>query len=434
VTTPITTLPDLDALGIAPPAGYRLAELDDTGDREALIDIDRWAFADFTEPEDDAVWRWPLEPGRSVGVWDDRREAPRLVAAHSSYAFTLPVPGGARVPTAGLTWVSVHPGHRRRGLARAMVVAHLHRSLARGEIVSVLNAAEAGIYGRYGYGIATHHVHMTLPRRADLRDVPGSTDLVVELESADTDRHAALVQEVHAAVDRPGWVTRDTAVLRRRPLLDRPSERRGAEALRLAVVRTLAGQPRGYAIFRRHASWSAAHDPQGVVKVREAVALDAAAARALWGTLADLDLMSSVETGELAPDDALRGLVVDHRAAQAVEHDGVWLRLLDVPGALSARRYQAPVDVVLEVRDTLLPGNAGRWHLRGGPDGASVAPATGSADLALDVADLAAAYLGGTALGALALSGRVEEITPGTLAAASAGFGWQVAPAMSWGF
>ncbi|WP_448074063.1 sterol carrier protein domain-containing protein [Georgenia yuyongxinii] len=136
----------------------------------------------------------------------------------------------------------------------------------------------------------------------------------------------------------------------------------------------------------------------------------------------------------LAPDDALRGLVVDHRAAHAVEHDGVWLRLLDVPGALSARRYQARVDVVLEVRDTLLPANAGRWHLRGGPDGASVVPATEDADLALGVADLAAAYLGGTSLGALALAGRVDEVTPGTLAAASAAFGWPVAPTMSWGF
>ncbi|MFD1504548.1 GNAT family N-acetyltransferase [Georgenia yuyongxinii] len=434
MTFPTTTLPDLDALGVTLPAGYRLAELDDTGDREALLDIDRWAFADFTEPEDEAVWRWPLEPGRSVGIWDGRGDVPRLVAAHSSYAFTLPVPGGQRVPTAGLTWVSVHPGHRRRGLARAMVVAHLHRSIARGEIVSALNAAEAGIYGRYGYGIATHHVHMTLPRRADLREVPGSDDLVVELESADPDRHTTLLQEVHAAVDRPGWITRDTPVLRRRPLLDRPSERRGAEALRIAVVCTAAGEPRGYAIFRRHSSWSAAHDPLGVVKVREAVALDAAAARALWGTLADLDLMSSVETGELATDDALRGLVVDHRAARAVEHDGVWLRLLDVPAALSARHYQAPVDVVLEVRDTVLPGNSGRWHLRGGPDVATVVPATRGADVALDVADLAAVYLGGTSLGALALAGRAREITPGTLAAASAAFGWPVAPAMSWGF
>ena len=151
-----------------------------------------------------------------MGVWDERGAEPRLAAGHSSYAFTLPVPGGARLPTAGLTWVSVHPGHRRRGLARAMVTAHLHRSAARGEVVSALYAAEMGIYGRYGYGVATRHLQMTLGRAAALREVPGSADLVVELEQASADRHADLVQRVHAAVDRPGWVTRDTEALRAR--------------------------------------------------------------------------------------------------------------------------------------------------------------------------------------------------------------------------
>ncbi|MFH5822402.1 GNAT family N-acetyltransferase [Georgenia sp. AZ-5] len=426
----VTTLPQVSL-----PTGYRLAEVDDTVHRQAVIDVDEWAFAEQTDEADAAARVWPLEPGRSVGVWDERDpRAPRLAAFHSSYAFAMPVPGGDRLPTAGLTWVSVHPGHRRRGLARAMLTAHLHRSLARGEVLSALNAAEVGIYGRYGYGVATHHLHVTVGRGATLRAVPGSEDLVVELDTADRDRHAGLVQAVHSSVDRPGWLTRDTAAMRARVLVDRPSDRRGAEALRIAVVRAGDGAPRAYALFRRRSVWSEAHLPQGVVQVREAVALDAAAARALWGTLADLDLMGSVEARHLPTDDPLHGLLVDHRAARVVEHDDVWLRLLDAPAALTRRRYQRDVDVVLQVRDAVLPGNDGRWRLRGGPGGAEVTRATGPADLALDVADLAAAYLGGTSLGALALAGRVTELTPGALAPASAAFGWPVAPGTTWGF
>ncbi|WP_240646087.1 GNAT family N-acetyltransferase [Georgenia sp. SYP-B2076] len=417
------------------PAGYRLAVLDDEADRSAMLDVDEWAFAEEPEPDDAAVMVWPLEPGRSVGVWDERDGAsPRLVATHSSYAFALPVPGGARVPTAGLTWVSVHPGHRRRGLARGMLTAHLRGSLARGEVLSTLNAAEVGIYGRYGYGVATQHLHMTLPRGAAMREVAGADELVVDLDRADAARHGPLVDGVHRAVDRPGWITRDSPALRGRPLRDRPSDRRGAEALRIAVVRAPAGEPRGYALFRRRSVWSGSHLPQGVVQVREAVALDAAAARALWAALVDLDLMGTVETGHLAPDDALHGLLLDHRAAQAITHDDVWLRLLDVPAALAARRYQAGVDVVLEVRDAVLASNDGRWRLRGGPDGATAERTDEPAGLALDVADLASAYLGGTTLGALALAARVTELVPGTLAPASAAFAWPVAPATSWGF
>lgn len=418
----------------APPAGYRLADLDTDTHRDAVRAVDAWAFAEEQSPEDAAVQPWALEPGRSVGVWDERGAEPRLAAFHSSYAFALPVPGGAALPAAGLTWVAVHPGHRRRGLARAMLTAHLARTATRGEAVSVLNAAEVGIYGRYGYGIATQALRMTLPRGAGLREVPGADRLVVELETADPARHADVVDQVHGAVVRPGWLRRRTPALRARRLVDHPSERRGAEPLRIALVRTTDGEPRAYAVFRRRSVWPDSRAPEGVVRVREAVATDAASARALWATLTDLDLMSSVETGALATDDALHGLLLDHRQAQARVSDDVWLRVLDVPGALAARAYQAPVDVVLELTDDLVAANAGRWHLRGGPAGATAERTDAAADLALDVADLATAYLGGSSLGALALAGRVTELTPGALAPASAAFGWPVAPATSWGF
>lgn len=417
-----------------PPPGYRLDELDDVAQRDELVATGVWAFAQGMPEEDVAATPWALEPGRSVGVWDERGATSRLAAFHSSYAFALPAPGGATLPAAGLTWVSVHPGHRRRGLARAMLTAHLARTAARGELVSVLGAAETGIYGRYGYGIATQRAQMTVPRGAGLRSVAGADDLGVDLETADAERHEEILQRLHAAVDRPGWLVRPTPELRARRLLDLPSHRRGTEPLRVAVVRAADGEPRAYAVFRRHAAWSDSRRPEGVVKVREAVATDAAAARALWGALTDLDLMGSVETGPLATDDALHGLLLDHRAARLRVSDDVWLRLLDVPAALTARRYQAPVDVVLEVTDALVPGNAGRWRLRGGPTGASAERTGAPADLALDVADLASAYLGGTSLGALAVAGQVTERTTGALAPASAAFGWPVAPATSWGF
>lgn len=125
---------------------------------------------------------------------------------HASYRFELQVPGG-RMPASGLTWVGVHPAHRRRGLARAMVLTHFERSLRRGEAVSVLTAAETGIYGRYGYGMATQYTTLTVDRGASLRDVPGSSDLTVELAEVDRDRHTGVVDAVHRAVTRPGWVT-----------------------------------------------------------------------------------------------------------------------------------------------------------------------------------------------------------------------------------
>jgi predicted acetyltransferase len=83
--------------------------------------------------------------------------------------------------------------------------------------------------------------------------------------------------------------------------------------------------------------------------------------------------------------------------------------------------------VVLEIDDPL--GHAhGRFALEGGPDGADCRPTSESADLALSVATLSSAYLGGHPLGVLARAGRVDELRPGALAVADAMLRSPVAP------
>lgn len=418
---------------------YRSVALTEA-DTPEVLELDSLAFAD---PDGERP-PLPLAWDRTRGVRSDDGE---LAAVRSSYAFDLPVPGGA-VPAAGLSWVGVHPAHRRRGLAAGMIAEHLRHCVRRGEPVSVLTASEAAIYGRFGYGSASPAVTVTVPRGAALREVPAADRLRVHLERADLARHEDLVQRVHRAAGdagpgRPGWVSRPTAPLRAMVFFDPPSQREGAEALRLLTVIDpdgaggaggAGGAVRGYALFARTERPRGPLSAPGTrVVVREAVAVDAAAARALWGLLLDLDLTAVVEA-RLAPDDALLQLLVDVRSAAPVVRDHVWVRLVDVPAALAARRYPAPVDVVLEVTDTLVPANAGRWHLVGGPDGAQVRATTAPAHLALDVRDLGAAYLGGVPLGAMAGAGLVRELVPGALVPASTAFGWPLAPVCSWGF
>ena len=173
--------------------------------------------------------------------------------------------------------------------------------------------------------------------------------------------------------------------------------------------------------------------------VREAAATDPAAAHRLWSFLVDLDLTAEVSSGMLPADDPLLHLLVDLRGALPRLTANVWVRLLDLPTALTARRYSAPLDVVLEVTDTRLPANAGRWHLETGEAGADGYPVqvtkTGDEpDLRLDVRELGAAYLGGRSLAALASAGLVTEVTPGALLPAATAFGWPVAPVCNWVF
>ncbi|MFE7406669.1 enhanced intracellular survival protein Eis [Isoptericola sp. NPDC057559] len=424
------------------PAGYRSRQLT-ADDRGALLDLDTWAFPDPHAVADFDELPLPLTWERAVGVEAEDAPGGGLAAIRASYPFAhFPVPG-ATLPTAGLTWVGVHPQHRRRGLLTAMIDDHLARCRERGEPLSALFAAEAPIYGRFGYGKAADDLRISVPRGAALRDVPGAADHTVRVEHGDRARHGELVARLHqapglpagpAGINRPGWATRESEALWESYWADPKSFRAsGRESLRVVVVER-DGEPRGYATFRRTMDWQVT-GPRGTVHLGDVVALDAAAARALWGVLLDLDLMSSTDPFLLPVDDAVMSLLVDPRAAGARVTDNVWVRVVDVPAALAGRRYQADVDVVLGVTDARLPENAGAWRVRAAAFGEASCERTEAApDLELDVRELGAAFLGGTSLAALAGAGLVVERSAGALAHASAAFGWPLAPACGWVF
>jgi predicted acetyltransferase len=417
------------------PTGYRIIEVPESR-KDEFLQVDQLAFAFEPDAETSAQVPLTLDWSRTMAA---ETEAGTLAAVHASFPFTLPVPG-AEVACAGLTWVGARPDHRRRGLLSAMIDTHFERALGRGEPVSALFAAEPAIYGRFGYGSAADDVRLVIPRAAALRDVARSEELTVRFEPLDRAVHVPLVQAVHAAAGngRPGWIRRDTTLLQERHLADPPAWRDGGEPLR--VVTVLAGDtPRGYALLRRK-EMRGDGGARSKVFVREVAALDAAAAHRLWSVLLDLDLTATVETGMLAVDDELLHLLLDPRVTVPKVSDNLWVRLLDVPTALAARRYSAPVDLVLDVVDARLPTNAGRWRLvtgAQGPDGAWGAEVTSTseqADLTLDVRELGATYLGGRSMGALARAGLVTEQRAGALQGVAAAFWWPLAPVCSWVF
>ncbi len=424
------------------PAGYRLEPLDESRRRD-ILDLDTWAFPASDSIDDLAAAPSPLPWGRTFGVVAPRDRPGALAAMYTSYPFAhFPVPG-AELAAGGLSWVGVHPQHRRRGILTAMIDDHLTRCASGGEAVSALFAAEHAIYGRFGYGRAADDLRLEIPRSAALRDVPGAERHTVRIEHASREAHGALVAQVHreagraptgvAGLNRPGWVTRETDALDAAFWDDSAVQRRGRESARIVVVE-LDGEPRGYARLRRTLDWEIA-GPRGRVGTGEVVALDAAAARALWDVLLDLDLTSVVAPFMLPVDDVVTHLLVDRRAAVPRLMDNLWVRLVDVRAALAGRRYMADVDVVIGVRDARLPANTGAWHLRGSAFEPAVCERSDTEpDLDLDVRELGAAYLGGTSLAALAAAGLVTERTPGALARTAAAFTWPVAPGASWVF
>ena len=191
--------------------------------------------------------------------------------------------------------------------------------------------------------------------------------------------------------------------------------------------------PAGTPLFSTKEEW-ANGSAEGVLTVREALAADAAASGLLWSTLLNTDLIGTFEVRRLAPDDLLLHQLVDPRRARPEVRDGMYIRLVDLPAALSARSYAAAWSGVVEVSDGLCPWNAGRWRLDVGPDEASVQRTDDDADLELDVTELGGAYLGGVSLAARAAAGFVRERTAHAVRGLSTAMQRVFAPLCPFGF
>jgi predicted acetyltransferase len=397
------------------------------GEFEAFNEVPVQAFNDAESPAEGIEQeRVVFEFDRSLAAFD----GDAIVGTAAAYSFRLTVPGGA-ASAAGVTFISVRPSHRRRGILSAMMRHQLAEIAARGEAVAALFASEAGIYGRYGYGCASGQLRLTIRRgegalKPDAAGSAGAGLGVVRLRSGQPADLRAELAEIYDSVAplRPGMMARDGRWWQH-ILADPQAHRRGMSPLKCLLAVGDAG-PRGYALYRTKPGWADDGLPSGGLSVHELITADAAASAALWSDLLTRDLIGEVVARQRPVDDPLLDMLADRRRARAYLTDGLWIRLTNVSAALAQRRYACAADVVIEVTDHLLPVNAGRWRLQcpGPGDGLAAAPrcerTTAAADVTLPVAALGAGYLGGTRLGSLAAAGLVTEHTPGALARLSA--------------
>jgi predicted acetyltransferase len=398
----------------------RLATAADLPELDTVISA---AFLHDAEDETNDLHRLVYEPERSHVVTDGR-----IVGTGAVLTRSLTVPG-AVIPAAHVTAVAVAATHRRRGLLTRIMTAQLESVRERGdEPIAVLWASEGAIYGRFGYGLACWQVQYEIPTRETMPPLTPSTARLRQAVPRDVIDELAQVYD-RVQPERPGRSGRNERWWKFLTADPKPW-RRDLSAQRTVLYEADDGSVDGYAIWRVKGGWSAS-GPSGEVAVNEVVAATEDAYASLWRFLLSIDLTRTVKFSFAALDEPLPHLVSNPNALETHVFPGLWIRLVDLPGALSARRYARPVDVVLDVSDGLLPGNAGRWRLVGDETAARCDPADALPDITLDIRALSAAYLGGISMHSLAEAGLITENTPGSLVPASAAFGWPVAPA-SW--
>ena len=366
--------------------------------RDALNVISHY-FGSENQLEDAERFAQWVELDRMHAAWDGGR----IVGGAGAFSYVVSVPGG-EVPAAGVTVVGVLPTHRRRGVLTAMMKEQLADSRERGDKVAYRWASEGTIYGRFGYGLASRMGSMTLARERTRFAQPFEPRGTVRL--LDFDEAARVLPPLYDQVraQRAGMFIRSRAWWETRRILDDPA-RRQAGPLHRALLE-LDGEPAGYALYRVKQEWEGGSS-KGAVTILEAFASSPEATRELWRWLLDFDWTSQFSADFLPLDHPLFLLLAEPRRLRFEINDGVWLRLIDVAGALSARTYAGDGEIVLDVVDDLFPENAGRWRV----SAAGAERTNADADLRLGVADLAAVYLGGFGFADLVRASRAEELT-----------------------
>jgi predicted acetyltransferase len=347
-------------------------------------------------------------------VWSALDNGTRVGTA-AAFPFEMTIPGGVQLPTAGVTWVGVVPTHRRRGVLTELMRNQLNDVHDRGEPIAALWASETAIYGRFGYGISAPHTTLKADKaNFRFRDNP---DPVGSVRFIDRDEAAKAFPAIRNQVRlrTPGMLTRSDAAWEIWHLADEEWMRRG-RGPKFYVLYERDGTPEGYAVYRIKENWDDGI-ARGELHVQELHAVSPVAQRELWRFLFGIDLVGRINMFIADPSMPLFLLVLDTRRLQYTVGDGLWIRLVDAEAALRARSYAEDDAVVLEITDELFPANAGRYRV-----GTTVERTDDDPDLRLDVADLASAYLGAFTFERLADALRVEELTDGALARATAIF------------
>jgi predicted acetyltransferase len=384
-------------------------------DRRRWFEVCSTAFSSELREEEVEADSKLMPPERMLGAYADGA----LAGTTADFPLTLTIPGG-ELPAAGVTSVGVLPSHRRRGALTRLMERQLADARDRAEPLAVLWASEGTIYGRYGYGIASRVVGIDADRMAfDAPRDPNARARVVDVDEA-----AEAFPPPYDRIRRetPGMIERSSDWWKLYRLAD-PEHRRHGAGPKFYALLEVDGRAEGYAIYRVKHDWDEGF-AQSQLRVQEALATSPRATRELWRFLFSVDLVARIQAWPLPPDHPLYLLAKEPKRLRVRIGDGLWLRILDVERALSARSYATEGELVVELADPLVPENQGTWRL----STESGVDRSGRPELRLGVSALASAYLGEFSFGELQGAGLVEELAKGAVTRADALFQTSRAP------
>jgi predicted acetyltransferase len=387
---------------------------------EAVLVADSQGFGQQPLPAEFSRSWADAELDRSRVAFEDGN----VVGVSRAYSFQLALPGGATIPAAAVSWVSVLPTHRRRGVLTRMLDALHDDAREREEPAGILTASEGAIYSRFGYGVATWRTGLAA-ERSHIEFLDPAFNGSMRLVQIDEGRR--LLPEIYDRIwpARAGMVTRPDYWW---PGVFWDYQFSGGKKANFLAVHTDAhGVDDGWVAYEIRNTWTGGI-PDGTLEAYDMQAATPEARADLWRYLFGIDLIKTVRGSNVPPDDPLRHMVTDPRRVRVdYVNDGLWIAPLDVPTVLASRSYTAPGRLVLDVHGSTFALEATDDKVR--CEATSDAP-----DLACSTDVLGMAILGGNRWAELAGAGRVAVHNRAALTLADQMFATSPAPALMTGF
>jgi len=312
----------------------------------------------------------------------------RMVATLGLLPLAMAVNGGSQ-PFAGVAAVACLPEHRRKGYVGRLLTRALEVMREQGQILSGLYTPHFALYRRYGWMLAGRALRYSFRPRDIALTVPGRR--LGEAIRVSEQEWASLDAVYRAFISRRNAYLRRTEQWWQAGVLRNFYERRSSQR-DAAVWVAKGGQWRGYVVY------DISRQPESGqrLRVRDFVALDGDAYVGLVRYLLRHDLASPLEWWTPL-DDPFLSLVDDAGRVQVAYEQGMFLRVVDVAGAFTARPCltDAPgQSLTLELTDEAAPWNAGCWRLEADGGHTLAQKCEEAPGLSLDVSVLAALFDG----------------------------------------
>ncbi len=301
----------------------------------------------------------------------------RMVTTFATIPFTVRLNGQA-AKLGGVSGIGTLPEYRRRGLMRQI----MHQAIAdmrhRGQFVAALWASQAAIYQRFGFALCTRMQRYTIDPH-DIR-FTGHRQASGTCQRHGPEAGFPLIRQLYIDFigTRTGYVHRARPLWNNNVLAERPED----GPAHIAVAYDTAQRPQGYMVYTmRFGQVANAARPQELI-IRDLAWLTQDAYLSLWDFVTKHDLVGRVRYDTAPLDDPAPELFDEPRLLHAQTAEGIWMRIIDVVGALQTRGYTAAGRLVLEiVGDDLADWNNGVFSLE--TDGA-----TGQVTRSTDVPDI----------------------------------------------